>query len=589
MRHGLRSRATHCPGFWQCVYWCLVLALVAGSIERPCLAQGAPAFADLSATDAPAKATVELEKVPNRVRRQLGQLDALLADQAWDEAIELLQTLLVEPVARETVIEAAPGYHVSLADHCHQLIATLPDEALQRYRSLVDPAARRRYEQARPRRDTTTLRQIVDESFCSTWGDDALLTLGEIALEQGDFAAARRYWRQINPLLSDPGGRPLSWAARGIDLAQHGETILEHLRQTPRTGDWLVYPDSDLPIADLWARMASASIREGDFDRAQQEIGLLRLMMPDAVGQVAGREAPLAVTLTELLTDAETQSTPSRGATSVGVIAGRLWPQPRPLFQSPALTYQIDRFGRRTQVASTVLPPPQAEPVAWGRVVLFRDGPSIQAADLLTGEPAINQRGELHRSLNAPRAASSRAGAIRFGVRIQRGPTAINFASGPSSLTLDGDVLYARVGPSELNAVGAAEGGMRITGRDLRRENLTQDVIDVITEYNQLDIEFYEYSKAIFEAQYAKMVAHLKEAYGQETYGQQPDGEEVMRSHPDVETLDTEVLRSLLEKHYERCFREQQGETQSTQRLTFTFDQAVHGHGWHRLEGLERN
>lgn len=126
--------------------------------------------------------------------------------------------------------------------------------------------------------------------------------------------------------------------------------------------------------------------------------------------------------------------------------------------------------------------------------------------------------------------------------------------------------------------------------KKLRRENLTQDVIDVITEYNQLDIEFYEYSKTIFEDQYAKMVAHLQERYGhQEPDGQQPsDGPDVTRSQPDAET-DTEVLRSLLEKHYETCFREQQGEIQSTQRLTFTFDQAVHGNGWHRLEGLERN
>lgn len=146
--------------------------------------------------------------------------------------------------------------------------------------------------------------------------------------------------------------------------------------------------------------------------------------------------------------------------------------------------------------------------------------------------------------------------------------------------------------------------------KKLRRENLTQDVIDVITEYNQLDIEFYEYSKAIFEAQYAKMVAHLKERYGQELYGQENEqekktsGEEVTRSQSNAamsepealdaesqenETPDAEELRSLLEKHYEACFREQQEEPKATQRLTFTFDQAVHGNGWHRLEGIERN
>ncbi|MEM9220586.1 MAG: sulfotransferase family 2 domain-containing protein [Cyanobacteria bacterium P01_F01_bin.150] len=117
--------------------------------------------------------------------------------------------------------------------------------------------------------------------------------------------------------------------------------------------------------------------------------------------------------------------------------------------------------------------------------------------------------------------------------------------------------------------------------KKLRRENLSQDVIDIITEYNLLDIEFYDYSKALFEAQHAKMVSHLQEEYG--TSANKETGTE---SESEVST---EELRSLLEKHYESCFAQQQEENRVTKRLTFTFDQAVPGNGWHRLEGLERN
>lgn len=119
--------------------------------------------------------------------------------------------------------------------------------------------------------------------------------------------------------------------------------------------------------------------------------------------------------------------------------------------------------------------------------------------------------------------------------------------------------------------------------KKLRRENLPQDVIDVITEYNQLDLEFYQYSQSLFEAQQAKMVTHLRQEYGATIRSSD------VSSPNSEEGIGTEELRSLLEKHYETCFAQQPAKNKATQRITFTFDQAVPGNGWHRLEGLERN
>ena len=41
------------------------------------------------------------------------------------------------------------------------------------------------------------LARIVSDMYCSSWGDDALLALGDMALERGEASIARSYWEQI--------------------------------------------------------------------------------------------------------------------------------------------------------------------------------------------------------------------------------------------------------------------------------------------------------------------------------------------------------------------------------------------------------
>ena len=43
------------------------------------------------------------------------------------------------------------------------------------------------------------LLNVVEQTFASSWGDKALLALGDLAFESGDFAAARWYWERIIP------------------------------------------------------------------------------------------------------------------------------------------------------------------------------------------------------------------------------------------------------------------------------------------------------------------------------------------------------------------------------------------------------
>ena len=59
------------------------------------------------------------------------------------------------------------------------------------YRGRVDPVAQQWYEQGIARRDRKLLQNVVDQAFASSYGDDALMALGEMAFESGDYAAAR--------------------------------------------------------------------------------------------------------------------------------------------------------------------------------------------------------------------------------------------------------------------------------------------------------------------------------------------------------------------------------------------------------------
>ncbi len=84
-----------------------------------------------------------------------------------------------------TPLAASSYVSVNLRDYGHRKIAALPREALDLYRQRVDPMAQRWYEEGIAARDADLLARIVEEVFCSTWGDDALLALGELALGIG--------------------------------------------------------------------------------------------------------------------------------------------------------------------------------------------------------------------------------------------------------------------------------------------------------------------------------------------------------------------------------------------------------------------
>ncbi len=138
---------------------------------------------------------VQLDEVDSTVRAHLERARAYVDNRQWAEAVETYRLLMDNYGGK--VIAVAPRRYIRLADYCHLQLASLPAEALERYRQEVDPLAERWYPQGLAQRDRALLARIVSELYCSSWGDKALLALGDLALEEGEPSVARSYWEQI--------------------------------------------------------------------------------------------------------------------------------------------------------------------------------------------------------------------------------------------------------------------------------------------------------------------------------------------------------------------------------------------------------
>jgi outer membrane protein assembly factor BamB/tetratricopeptide (TPR) repeat protein len=129
-------------------------------------------------------------------------------DRQWSEAVDIYQRVIErygEKVAKLPKTE--PGTDPSIEfvlymdgrRYCHRRIAQMPPEARDVYRNRMDQLARRWYEEGAGRRDPTLLRRVVDQAFCSSWGDDALEVLGDLAFQDGRFSDALSAYSQLVP------------------------------------------------------------------------------------------------------------------------------------------------------------------------------------------------------------------------------------------------------------------------------------------------------------------------------------------------------------------------------------------------------
>ncbi len=243
-----------------------------------------------------------VEVITGATAARLDQARQLAAARSWDEAVDIYRELGADKSDR--VVSLDSNRYLSLRNYCHLQIARLPADGLAAYRRRVDASAEQTYRNGLANHDEGLLRRVVDEWFCSSWGDDALLALGELALERGDYATARRAWEAISPQLSAPNGSPTWLALRDIDLNAKWPEVERRWQTREKPSDWLAYPDTQLDLAEVRARLVLTSIRAGELDRAALEFDVFRRLHPNAIGHFGGQKENFAAALERLLTAA---------------------------------------------------------------------------------------------------------------------------------------------------------------------------------------------------------------------------------------------------------------------------------------------
>ena len=225
----------------------------------------------------------------------LRNADSHARDGQWAEAVEIYQRVIQQfgdKVARLPKDDPAGEsiLFVDLRQFCQRQLAGLPPSARALYRARVDGQAERLYRQGAAQRDRGFLRRILDQAFCSSWGDEALELLGDLAFQDGRFDEALSMYGQLVP-----------------DRAQDQAA--------------LVHPDPSVELARVAAKKLLCRAALGDDRPTAAELAAFDAAYPGASGKLAGREGPyLAIVAQALRGDrlAPTTETDGRWPTFAG-------------------------------------------------------------------------------------------------------------------------------------------------------------------------------------------------------------------------------------------------------------------------------
>jgi len=225
----------------------------------------------------------------------------LARDRQWSEAIKIYQRVIeqfgdkVAKVPKDEPGTDASGDFVLYVDgrrYCHRRLAQLPPEAREIYRNRVDGVAERWFRQGASQRDVGSLRRVVDLAFCSSWGDDALELLGDLAFQDGRLGEA---------------------------LAMYSRLVADHA-DDPFV---LVHPDPSVDLARVAAKKLLCRAADGENAPGPAELDEFARRYPGAAGSLAGRQGAYAQVLAESLT-ADHLAPPSQPDSRWPTFAGSL-------------------------------------------------------------------------------------------------------------------------------------------------------------------------------------------------------------------------------------------------------------------------
>jgi len=371
---------------------------------------------------------VDVDRADSTARTFLEQVRTYRENQQWDEAVETLRQVMAN--SGDKLVRLDAERHCTLREYGHRLLANFDEAARELYRSRVDAQAEGLFHEAVRSRSAEQLRELIDELYHSSWTDDALWAWGEMALEQGNGSGARAAWEQLIPAPAEGDGPALRLACS----------------------------QSDVPLADVRARLILASILEGDLVRATSELAAYRELHPQAHGRMAGRDIEYAEALASILQSAQqwpsaqagepwstfagnrSRDAMQSGMFEMGAVAWKRDLDPTPLVD--ASLYRSMGY-RPRRVAEDPGPLLSYHPVLYRDLVLVAGPRGISAFRAATGEPAWSREQALIYQDGDEDPGRRATGRSALGVPRY-------------TLTVSGSRLYARLGsPVTADAVEA--------------------------------------------------------------------------------------------------------------------------------------
>lgn len=297
-----------------------------------------------------------------QTRKRLVEAQAKLTAGKTADAIDDLLRVLAD--SGDDLVQLADGSHQPARRLVHRSLAGLPPDALKGLRDRIDEPARKLYEAGRAARDPKPLRALLDRYFVSRSAEPALLLLGELAFERGEFAAAERYWRTLLPPASDTA---------------------------------LSFPQPATDPAAVRARAILAAIFGGEIERAAAEWQEFQAKHPAAAGRLAGTDGKYADTLAKLLAAPPTVPADADGWTTLGGNPHRdgraARPIPRHIPNQPKWKTPIPRDAAdQDRPKPAGVPPARTlahHPVAMAGTAYLADAGRVFAFDLRTGAARV--------------------------------------------------------------------------------------------------------------------------------------------------------------------------------------------------------
>jgi outer membrane protein assembly factor BamB len=329
----------------------------------------------------------------------------------WADAVEVYLRLLDDAGDDLVAADGDNRYLLPARRLAHRRIAAR-SELLAVYRARVEPGAKRLLEQGEAERDPQLLGQVVDQFFCSRSAETALNLLGDLACERGEFDRARQYWRRLG----------LSGSSRDLP-----------------------YPEPTGGPALARAKCILSRLLAGERAEAIAEFAPFRKEHADAAGHLAGRDGNLVVILQGLLDAADAVRSPVRdglapAAVTFGGDAARNG-IPRGVLPpfSPERRYPPILLPGVTSARAAARPPVRDSaltfyPVIARGQVFIADARRVLAYDLATGE--VSGRFDLFDRVEDLPSWAMAEPPLNFG--------------GDFTLTVDGDRIYARLGPPHM-------------------------------------------------------------------------------------------------------------------------------------------